>query len=45
MLGLVDIGPGVLDGEIFKIFVNEFSQFRNYLPLEKGGGLHNYKVL
>ena len=32
---LVETGPVVLEKKIFKI-----GQFRNYLPLEKGGGLH-----
>ena len=30
--------------EDFLIFVNVFSLFRNYLPLEKGGALHLNKL-
>ena len=44
---LVDIGPVVLEKIIFKFchrkffkFVNAFSLFHNYLPLEKGRTLH-----
>ena len=40
---LVDIGPVVLEEKISK-FVNVFSLFRNYLPLEKGGPLHLNKL-
>ena len=39
MPSLVEIGPVVLEKKIFKLY-NVFSQFRNYLPLEKGGALH-----
>ena len=41
---LVVIGPVVLEEKIFFNFVNLFSLFRNYLPLEKGGALHLYKL-
>ena len=39
MLSFVKIGPVVLEKTIFK-FVNIFTQFRNYLPLEKSGAFH-----
>ena len=39
MLSVVKIGSVVLEKKIFK-FVNVFSLFRNYLPLEMGGALH-----
>ena len=42
MAGLVEIGPVVIE-KIFK-FVNVFSLFRNYLPLEKGWVLHLNKL-
>ena len=37
---LIEIGPVVLEKNIFFNFVNVFSLFPNYLPLEKGGALH-----
>ena len=37
---LVEIGPVVLEKKIFKICQYIFSQFHNYLPLEKGVTLH-----
>ena len=40
MPSLVDIGHVILERKIFFNFVNEFSLFRDYLPLEKGGALH-----
>ena len=41
MESLVEIGPLVLEKKIFFLkIVNVFSQFRNYLPLEKGGVRH-----
>ena len=44
MPSLVEVGSVVLEKkEIFK-FVNVFSQFRNYLPLEKGRTLHLNKL-
>ena len=39
----IEIGPLVLEKKILK-FVNLFSQFCNYLPLEKGRALHLYKL-
>ena len=36
--------PAVLERKIFKNFINGFSLFRNYLPLEKGGALHLNKL-
>ena len=39
MPSLVEIGPVVLERRFLK-FVNVFLQFRNYLLLEKGGGLY-----
>ena len=44
MPGLVEIGSVVLEKKIFLNFVNVFSLFRNYLPLEKGGALHLNKL-
>ena len=44
MLSLVEIGSVVLEKKIFLNFVNLFSLFRNYLPLEKGGVLYLNKV-
>ena len=41
---LVEIGSVVLEKKIFYNFVNVFSLFRNYLPLEKGGALHLNKL-
>ena len=41
---LVEIGSVVLKKRIFLNFVNVFSLFSNYLPLEKGGDLHLYKL-
>ena len=35
----IEIGPVVLE-KIFLNFINVFSLFRNYLPLQKGGTLH-----
>ena len=43
MPSLVEIGPVVLEKKIFN-FINVFSLFRNYLPLEKGGVLHLNKL-
>ena len=40
VLSLVHIGSVVLVKKIFLNFFNEFSLFRNYLPLKKGGTLH-----
>ena len=37
---LVEIGPVVREKKLFFNFVNVFSLFRNYLPLEKSGALH-----
>ena len=44
MASLVEIGPVVLKKKIFLNFVNVFSQFHYYLPLEKGGALHLNKL-
>ena len=44
MPSLVEIGSVVLDKKIFFNFVNLFSLFGNYLPLEKGGALHLNKL-
>ena len=41
---LVEICPLVLEKKIFFNFVNVLSLFRNFLPLEKGRGLHLYKI-
>ena len=41
---LVEIGSVVQEKRIFFNFVNVFSLFRNYLPLEKGGNLHLKKL-
>ena len=43
MPNLVEIVPVVLE-KIFLISSIVFSLFRNYLLLEKGGGLHLYKL-
>ena len=43
MPSLVEIGPAAQEKKIFKL-VHVFSQFRNYLPLEKGGTLHLKKL-
>ena len=40
---LIEIGPVVVEKKILK-FVNVFSLFRNYLPLEKGTALHLNKL-
>ena len=40
VLSLVHIGSVVLEKKIFLNFFNEFSLFRNYLPLKKGRALH-----
>ena len=40
---MVKIGQVVLEKKIFK-FINAFSQFHNYLPLEKGVALHLNKL-
>ena len=44
MPSLVEIDPGVLEKGIFFKFVNVFSLFRKYLPLEKGGAFHLIKL-
>ena len=44
MPSLVENGSVVLEKKIFLNFVNVFSLFRNYLPLEKGGALHLNKL-
>ena len=44
MPSLVEIGSVVLEKRIFFNFINVFSLFRNYLPLEKGGDLHLKKL-
>ena len=41
---LVKIGSVVLEKRISFNFINVFSLFRNYLPLEKGGDLHLNKL-
>ena len=41
---LVKISQVVLEKKMFFNFVNVFSLFLNYLPLEKGGALHLNKV-
>ena len=41
--GLVEIDQLVLEKKIW-LFVNVFSQFRNYLPLEEGRALHLNKL-
>ena len=43
MPSLDEIGSVVLEKKIF-FFVNVFSLFLNYLPLEKGKALHLYKL-
>ena len=40
---MIEIGPVVLEKKIFKI-CHVFSQFRNYLSLEKGGAPHLNKL-
>ena len=42
MPSLDEIGPIILEKNFF--FVHVFLLFRNYLPLEKGGGLHLNKL-
>ena len=44
MQSLVEIGSVVLEKNIFFNFVNVFSLFHNYLPLEKGRVLHLNKI-
>ena len=44
MASLVEIGPVVLEKKKVFNFVDVFSLFRNYLPLEKGGALHLNKL-
>ena len=44
MSSLVEIGPVVLEKKIFLNFLNVFSLFRHYLPLENGGALHLNKL-
>ena len=44
MASFVKIGSVVLEEKIFRICQWVFSQFRYYLPLEKGGVLHLKKV-
>ena len=43
MPSLVETGSVVPEKKIFK-FVNVYSLFRNYLPMEKGGALHLNKL-
>ena len=43
MPSLVEIDPVVLEKKIFN-FINIFSLFRNYLPMEKGGAHHLIKL-
>ena len=43
MPSMIEIGPVVLEKKIFKI-CHVFSQFRNYLSLEKGGVHHLNKL-
>ena len=40
MPSLVEIGPVVLEKKICSNFINVFSLFHNYLPLEMGRALH-----
>ena len=40
----VQIGPVVLEKKIFLNFVNVYSLYRNFLPLEKGRALHLKKL-
>ena len=42
---LVEIGSVILEKKIFFNFINVFSLFRNYLPLEKGRALYLNKTL
>ena len=44
MPSLVEIGHVFLEKKIILNFVNVFSLFRNYLPLEKGRALHLNKL-
>ena len=44
MPSLLEIGPLFLEKMIFK-FVNVFSLFRNYLPLEENGALYLKKLV
>ena len=44
MQSLIEIGPVVLEKKIFLNFLNAFSLFRNYLPLEMGRALHLNKI-
>ena len=41
---MVEIGLVVLEKKIFFYFVNVFSLFRNYLPMENVGTLHLNKL-
>ena len=43
MPSFIEIGPVVLEKKIFKLY-NVFSQFRNYLPSEKGRALNLSKL-
>ena len=40
----IEIGPVVLEKNIFFNFVNVFSLFQYYLPFDKGGALHFNKL-
>ena len=42
-LSLVEIGPAILKNKTLK-FLNVFSLFRYYIPLENGGALHLNKL-
>ena len=44
MPSLVEIGPVVLEKKICSNFINVFSLFHNYLPLEMGRALHLNKL-
>ena len=44
MSSLLEIGAAVLMKKIFLNFLNVFSFFRNYLPLEKGLTLYLNKL-
>ena len=44
VLSLVEIWSVVLEKNIFKNFVNVFSLFCNYFPLENGGALYQNKI-
>ena len=44
MPSLVEIGSASGSGEKFFYFVDVFSLFGNYLPLEEGGALHLNKL-